>query len=351
MSAFWIPQKAYPKLTPFSKPFKFDNNSFIVAGCDGIYMYHINTNKWSKKFDITKYSKDLKITTKYSAAAYDSVKQHLYLHDGEKRITKLYLKTNTIHTIENPYSFLDLIWIQSTSTLHGLGQLKYFYPFDINKPYHRGEFHLIYDNTKHAFTKMTNDNFLKPLHVIYSSSLTYMPKNQCILLFTAEQNFWLKNPKVLNKMYRFSLIDSKWQQHIQPKSIPIELTHVAVATTSNEKHIIFCGGRIKKDTFSDKIFIYDTKHNTFTTSRIKCPVQSIFYSFVMNDAIRDDILTSGFVRDCYKSGKKQLNATRPLPDYLIRIIGVYFCSEEIYLLDVINDEHTQWKINIDHLFA
>ncbi len=345
MSTVWVQQTQYPKYTRFSQPFPLNKTEFFVVGsnrgtmmCDGIYKYNINTNKWSRIFEY-----DADFTLILYSAAYDSQQQIVYVYDqsvydSQPQIISFNLKSKKMKSISKvSQSGCQFTQIWAGCKLHR-----------IMNTYSAGGCHLAYDSEAQKFKTISH---FEAFQLLYSHSLIYLPKNKSIFSFGGvKRSTVVIDETVLSAIYRFSFDDSKWQQ--LSIEIPMKLLHVAVAATRNERYIILFGGdtfadQVDGDIFTDNIFIYDTKKNTFTTSKVKCPLKSCFHALFMHDSIRDNVTSVGFVRDCFK--RDEYIAMQPLPEYLIKIIVGYFCREQIYLIE--RFKGTQWKIDIDLIFA
>ena len=117
--------------------------------------------------------------------------------------------------------------------------------------------------------------------------------------------------------------------------------------TRNERFIIILGGFDAQSNGCDDIYIYDTNNNLFSQSKISCPAKSGFYATISNDPEGDELITFGFINDCYKSNNFQ--NVQVLPFYLIQLISHWLCIQEIYLLQYGVKGGGHWKIDVDDI--
>eukprot|EP01084_Bolivina_argentea_P015570 29176_1 len=206
----------------------------------------------------------------------------------------------------------------------------------------RGD-HYVYDKTN-KFQKLTTFNALSGRR---DQEIIYMKSKKSILAFGGNGPF-PRNPitniipfGIHRSIYQWT--DSQWTE-LNIKT-PTALCGCGLVATTNERYIIILGGTdaILGSNYADAIFIYDTRNNVFVKSKIKCPEEAEYNAILMNDSKRNEMITFGFVRDCYKA--ETFVGVRSLPQYLIKIVCCYFCIEEIYLLKRNSGLH--WKINVD----
>ncbi len=94
--------------------------------------------------------------------------------------------------------------------------------------------------------------------------------------------------------------------------------------------------------YTDIITIYDFKTNKFRQSSIKCPKKRRFKAVMANNSQNDELLTFGFVNECFRSS--QFNDIQVLPYYLVKLIGNWVCYEFIH---IVADDGKHWRLNID----
>ena len=128
----------------------------------------------------------------------------------------------------------------------------------------------------------------------------------------------------------------------------------ASVTVKNEKYIIFFG---KNGGNSNDIMIWDRNQQKLLQSKIKCPMSGRFNATLVYDDNRDELLTFGFINECFRSSA--FEDIRKLPHYLIQLIRRRISIEYVHLLfhrhragaGVKCPENNHWKINVDHLLA
>eukprot|EP01084_Bolivina_argentea_P278829 476522_1 len=105
------------------------------------------------------------------------------------------------------------------------------------------------------------------------------------------------NDGMQNSIYQFSFIDSKWKQ-LNIK-MPIKVSNFGLVSTKNEQFIIMLGGVTVGYECSDNIFIYETRNNIITKSKMKCPMKRdlAYRAILMNNSNRDEMISFGFVND------------------------------------------------------
>ena len=144
--------------------------------------------------------------------------------------------------------------------------------------------------------------------------------------------------------------------------MPIKLEAFGIVATRYDRYIIFLGGRCKelynlKDPFSDDIFVFNTETLKFRKSNVKCPKKASYYAVITNDIDGDDLLTFGYVNNCYKS--PTFNHLQSLSFDVVQLIAKWVCNQTIYLIqdgetekDGIWDQwesENHWKMDADDI--
>ena len=116
----------------------------------------------------------------------------------------------------------------------------------------------------------------------------------------------------------------------------------------NGRYILSFGGRRdKRYTQIDSILIYDVEKKQCLGRELKLPVRSHdCQAVLMADQNRDELLTSGFVRRCYKAEEFRDECILPTP--LITIIGKYVAMEFVHLI-LATKRGNHYRINIDDI--
>eukprot|EP01084_Bolivina_argentea_P078837 143063_1 len=98
----------------------------------------------------------------------------------------------------------------------------------------------------------------------------------------------------------------------------------------NNKYVILFGG-CGGDGHSDDIYVYSIKYKTIKLSKIKCPAKGLFNAITVNDNMKDEKLTFGFVRNQWKICDIADHYFPPY--YLLKLMHSYYLNEFVYLLD------------------
>eukprot|EP01084_Bolivina_argentea_P015582 29201_1 len=316
-----------------SQPCMVNNDEFVVVPSkastyngDGIYKFNIHKNEWIKIFCY-----DTNFKCCIGSTAYDN--QHKLLHISDRsRMVTFDLKTkNKVTSIGHQMERSQCIFVENK--LHQICNVA-----TPGNTIQNGD-HYIYNKTK-QFQKITT---FKSSMNLDGYRTIYLKSKKSIFLFGGWNGGWTNTAGYQTSIYRFSCIDSKWKEfHIK---MPMKLSHISVVATKNEQYIIILGGITSGYGCSDNIFIYDIRNNIFTKSKMKCPKKGSYHAITINNSKHDEIATFGFVNGCYKAAN--FVGVQILPHYLIKIIGCYFCHEEIHLLRRDSGEH--WEINVDHI--
>ena len=89
--------------------------------------------------------------------------------------------------------------------------------------------------------------------------------------------------------------------------------------TQNEQYLIL---------FSDEIWIIDLFESTIRKSKVAPPlVSGRFHASHGYGYIDNEILSNGYIRDCWNKNKDKLQNVRYPPIYLIKIIEKYGCNK------------------------
>ena len=119
------------------------------------------------------------------------------------------------------------------------------------------------------------------------------------------------------------------------------LYNFGCVSTKNDRYVILLGGYGN----DQSIYIYDVKHNVFKKSKIKCQQRGEFNALITNDMDRNNLLTFGYINNCYKLDN--FSNVQLLPLYLIKIVAKYAFNQQIYLMSIHNG--SRFKFNVDHI--
>ncbi len=315
-----------------------NENTFIVIPQRGtnaqyIYGYDIVKNEWQKILHIG-----------FNFCAYSSV----YNHHNQL----LY-----ICAIGYPYQLL-IINLNKTKTqfIKQIRQESQFALFcienDLHQIFHFSGVHQICDSNGTIKKQQQYDCFSAYFNVNVDAMI-HLHNPSRILLFGG---YDAHHGGCQKTIYKFSLQNNCNQFRVMNIAMPIASDGFGLTVTKNEQYIILIGGRRHQKSIvwpnlpewilMDDIFIYDIKNNIFIKSTTRSPQKGCYHATMINDS-NDELLSHGFVRKCYQH--TCFIDIRKLPHYLIQLIGSYFCSEKIYLLQIGTGSHC--KINVDNILV
>ena len=288
-------------IVPESKSTEKNNN--------GLHKYNSILNKWTKIMD---YPKDLISTSHY--AAFDAKTKIIYICNDQSKLLRIDLNSKSIETTSANVYFGRFPGVVFTDdTLHVIARFEHF----------------VFDASNNKF-KLLHDSFdekklLSP-HLAQSKSIIttmYNGNNKTVSVVEYKNNKWI-DLDIKN-------CDDSFASHI------IE--------SSAGDYIIFVGGmNITTYAMIPSIFVYDVKYKKLMKSDIPTAETESFTGLVLTrNKDNEDVLTFGFVRDCYKM--KQLRNTQSVPFYLIKFIGKWICYEIVHMIG--HERH--WTIDMDEI--
>ena len=119
----------------------------------------------------------------------------------------------------------------------------------------------------------------------------------------------------------------------------------------NGRYILSFGGSMRKEkvfTQIDSIMIYDVEKKQCVESELKLPVTSDYWQPVlMTNQNRDEMLTFGFIKRCYKAEKFRNMLILPTP--LITLIEKYIAMEFVHLILAKDGRGSHYRINVDDI--
>ena len=114
-------------------------------------------------------------------------------------------------------------------------------------------------------------------------------------------------------------------------------------SVQNQQFVLLIGGYHALE-FTNSIWIYSLKAETFKESKIKCPGDRGGKAFVINYPKNDELSVFGYIREQWNiSG---IDDCLYPPRYLIKIINRYYLNEWIHF---INKDGAHWKIDVLHI--
>ena len=97
--------------------------------------------------------------------------------------------------------------------------------------------------------------------------------------------------------------------------------------TRDEKCIIFFESTNGE---SNEIMIFNRNQQKLLQCKIKCPMTASFNATLIYGDHRDEVLTFGFIKGCFRSS--QFKNMRKLPHYLIKLIGKWMEIAYVHLI-------------------
>lgn len=146
----------------------------------------------------------------------------------------------------------------------------------------------------------------------------------------------------LDIIHEYDINNNKWTKLIH--KLPTALSGSGCTSILNGQYVILFGGCNHGN--KDDIFIYCVRNGTFKESNIKCPKQGHHQAFAINDRKKDNLITFGFVRMCWR--ECDIDHHLFPPQYLIKIICRYYWNEWIHLFKMYQGNH--YKIDVFDLF-
>eukprot|EP01084_Bolivina_argentea_P077090 139775_1 len=116
-------------------------------------------------------------------------------------------------------------------------------------------------------------------------------KNNYLLLFGGYD--W-DNSDYVDYILEFNINTKQWSK--MPASLPKKTGSIACTMAINNKYVLLFGGEDDNNNYCDNIFIYSIKNQTIKESKIKCPSKGIFSCIAVNDNIKDEKITFGYIR-------------------------------------------------------
>ncbi len=123
--------------------------------------------------------------------------------------------------------------------------------------------------------------------------------------------------------------------------MPEKLIAFGLTAVLNDEYVLLFGGQTNGK-LHDDIWIYSVRDEKFKRSNLKCPRKGEFEAITVCDKVKDEVITTGFVR-----GQWRLCGIGDHlfpPQYLIKLMNSYYLNEFIHLFGCWSGEH--WKINV-----
>ena len=287
---------------------------------DGIYKYNSIDKTWNK---IINYPQDFRSMHHNSTI---DTKNNIIYTANKSKLLQINLNTNNIETLLETTIFGGFPGILfANDRIHIIGGAQ---------------------NRKHFIFDPTN----KKLNEIYGFDCGA----RC-------RPIYLKTKRsIITSVYKppvsiMEFKDNKWtDMKIQNCEL---LAGSNVMATTKEDYLIFYHGYNVKDSKNHKyIFVYDVRNNILKRSNIEAPSASSISGAVTRNYKQENLLTFGFINQCYKMLQYQ-NVT-PMPFYLIKLIEKWVCYETIHFVELVqdNNHHTiqkviHWVMDMDKIIA
>ena len=290
---------------------------------DGIYKYNSIHKQWSKIFDYP----DLSYFTSVGHRSAIDIKNQIVYACSRSKLLKIDLNTKTMKIIYLNYyvgNFPGTIF--ANDSLHIIGGV-------LNNS------HWILDKS----TLMLNEahNFEDDDQRIASKAI-YFKRHKSILSTCSafEEDGKIRATSITE------FKNNKW--NIFKDTQDKELFNSSIIATKNENYLIFVSG----GNFNS-IFVYDVRKDVMIKSDIKKPTNDFSCVIITRNDDRDNLLTFGFVGECYK--KREYKNIQKLPFYLIKMIDSWVCFETVHLLidshGVRCEPRTHWTIDVDKIIT
>ena len=328
----WIQLARFQASTEFSVLYDTKRNIFYVINeKQELFHYSFTTNAWIKH-TITSTIDASFDGIRYHAMALDEDQNKIYIHHGvNDSIAILSLNDKNKYKLETITGLDDIC--------HGDGSKGIM----INGEFHSigGEpvQHIKYDpitktaDLLHVLSETLNDSMCIDHRII-------RVKNK-ILMFGGWNEY-----DCFTGIMQYDIAKNEWTK-LKSIKMPYAVREFGCTVILNEQFVVLFGGESALGDWSDDVFIYSVQNQTFQKSKIKCPDKAEFQAFTINDKVKDDITTFGFIRSRWiQCGMN--NYSFP-PQYLIRIICSYYCNEWIHLFAK-NDGGHHWNIDVTKLF-
>ena len=193
----------------------------------------------------------------------------------------------------------------------------------------------------------------------------YLQSKNCILVADDNKFAQCIIPQNLNNISEYKWIDLKLSTPFGYERVGCEVDSVSIVATFDDNFVFIIQGKCsigidinKFNKQTPSIYVFDTKNNTCKKCHVEFPifVDDInmfngFQGIMIRNKIKDELLTFGFVNNCFKLN--EFTNVQILPHYLIDLIVKYIIMEYIHIFSIykvdINGHHEHWKISVDDL--
>ena len=217
------------------------------------------------------------------------------------------------------------------------------------------EIHILYDDDddgdicRHFVVhKVSGDVIQEPVEIhpdlCMANGANFVASRNSILLVGQSQQYG-------TIIVEYSLTTKQWEVWEWARAFLKEyfFSSSNLVSVMNGRHILSFGGCCNESFAEiDSIMIYDVEAKQCVESELKLPMKGDHWqAILMADQDRDEMLTFGFVKRCYKA--EEFRTTTLLPTPLIAIVGEYFAMEFVYLILAKKKWGPHYRINVDDI--
>ena len=333
-----------------SRPYVINSCEYIILGRKSyyastpleLYKYNINTKTWSLILKLDK--DDILLDDIYTISWTIDIKSLIVYIIGYSNLITINLNNNEIkrtprslalNCTNNPLLIDDKLHLIDNCRNQSLGSR-----------------HIICDENLSSLNVIQEfDNVITSTTSFDGFGFVHIRSKQMMLLFGG----WISRHSSYDsrKWYKLSLNAShdndnhKWIE-LDDIKFPEPLSHFGFAVTTNEEFIIIMGG-CKHPGMSHKIYVFDVNKFELKQSKIECPVSGYTSCVFFDNKLNNDLLTYGYIRDCYKqNGFENINY---LSHDLILLISEWIRNEQIYGIFHDHSDQEHWSIDVKDILS
>ena len=310
-----------------SVPTKINHDEFIVVGNEynKIFRYSISKNTITKENVAINPNLDL-VAFNTSGFIKDN-KPYIYICNNAGNIGLYDVSKRRIrfkHSLDRTGGYPEILY--TDNNIHVIGA-------------YSNRFHKIISiNSDDKYTELIVKQFGMDFN-LFGHRMIHSQKRNSILLFAAGKN---------EHVYEYSFKTQEWRE-LDGIIPPEHILWSGMVITSDQRNIIFLGGRTQNSDHRDTISIFDIDEMRFKTSCIRTPQSGLYRAVLIGNRERDDLLAVGWIKKCWKSAefKNMMN----LPDDIIRMIQDWIGNDDIHLIGFEKHEFAgyHWKIDVDSI--
>ena len=310
----------------FTGPIALNDREFCIIPTKNknkpLYKYIID-NKWKKMNGYNVSGRD---------CCFDNNNEILYTSNG-RSIQKMDFETKKVTTMDKG-RYSKIVYDNKNNQLHVIGTSE------------NSTFHKIWYEKENKFV-MIHEFATGSNNIFYNYVILDIPSKNLILLIGG---FYVMKYGFSNTIYSYCTLDKKWStlDIIKPS-----IYCFASAATIDGQYVILFGGYDEDDRPINKIFVMDLTAMTIKQSKINCPKHknsANFHAIIMNNGIKQNLITHGFIRMCYKN--YLFKAMKKLPLYLIDLVTKCYEIEYVHLMESPSGTRRggrHWKMKVDDI--